>query len=110
MNQEKEINDILEIVSLMRDNFATKDDLRNFATKDDITRLDGKIDGVKDDLQNFATKDDLKEMESRMIEHVDGFVALYQKHEVELAAVVSRVNRFEDKLDKVIKHLGLNLV
>ena len=59
--------------------------------------------------ENMATKNDLRELKNDMIEHVDGFVALYQKHEVELASVVSRQNRFEEKLDAVIKHLGLKI-
>ncbi len=93
-----------DIIEFVRDNASTKDDIANMATKDDILILDARIDKVRDEL-----KQDIKEMGKTMIEHVDGFVALYQKHEVELAAVVSRQNRFEKKLDAVIKHVGLEL-
>ena len=88
MSQEQILNDILEVVEFIRDNAVMKEDLRL-----EIQRLDIKIDTVKQE----------------MIEHVDGFIALYQKHEVELAAVVSRQERVEEKLNKIIKHLGLEL-
>ncbi|MEK7544079.1 MAG: hypothetical protein AAB557_04375 [Patescibacteria group bacterium] len=39
----------------LKDNFATKDDLKAFATKDDL-----KAFATKDDLKAFATKDDTK--------------------------------------------------
>jgi len=82
-----------EIINVIMDSVATKNDLQT----------------VRDDLQKFATKDDINATENRMIEHVDGFVALYQKHEVELAAVVSRQHRLEEKLEQVIKHLNLDI-
>jgi hypothetical protein len=103
MNDNQTLKEILsavkenrEIIDFLKENMATKGDIANMATKGDIA--------------NMATKDDLRELKNEMVEHVDGFIALYQKHEVELAAVVSRQNRFEEKLDAVIKHLGLKIV
>jgi predicted nucleic acid-binding Zn-ribbon protein len=98
-NAEPTIKDIFEVVEFIRDNAVTKADLQAVRTE------------LKSDLQSVRTelKHDIKNLENTMIEHVDGFIALYQKHEVELAAVVSRQNRFEKKLDAVIQHLGLEI-
>ena len=98
MNQEPTLKDILHAIEENRDaiqeNRAVIDFLKdNMATKDDIGNV----------------RREIKEVKNEMIEHVDGFIALYQKHEVELAAVVARQNRLEEKLDTVIKHLGLQL-
>jgi len=54
---------INELAIMIKDNFATKDDISNFATKDDLANFATKDDisnfATKDDLANFATKDDL---------------------------------------------------
>lgn len=50
----------------LREDFATKDDLKRFATKEDISDIKDELKGfaTKDDLENklsgFATKDDLE--------------------------------------------------
>lgn len=108
-----EQKDILEILNFLKDNMASKDDLKDLATKDDIFRLDQKIDDVdsRTDSRIHALEVRLSSQialaKNDMVEHVDGFIALYQKHEIELAAVISRQNRLEEKIDKVMKHLNL---
>ncbi|MEK7084114.1 MAG: hypothetical protein AAB932_02695 [Patescibacteria group bacterium] len=89
MQEQNTLQDILSIVEFIRDNASTKDDLRAVEQ-----RLDKKIDSIKNE----------------MIGHVDAFVGLYQKHEQELAAVVSRQNRLEEKLNLILKHLNLGTV
>lgn len=86
MNQEPTIKDVFEIVEFIRDNSATKDDLQTLKTE---------------------LKEEIRDVKNEMISHVDAFVGMYQKHEQELAAVVARVNRFEEKLNTVLKHLNL---
>ncbi len=117
MKKEKTLQDIWEVVSFIKDNAATKtemnDGFKRLNKKIDGVKndLDKKIDGVKNDLDrkiDIARKE-IKEIKNEMIEHVDGFIALYRKHEVELAAVVSRQNRLERKIDLVMRHLGLEL-
>jgi len=82
------LQDILETVQFIRDHGATKDDLAQVEH-----RLDAKISRVHHE----------------MIEHVDGFVALYQKHEVELAAVVYRQERMEEKFNKLLMKLNIDI-
>jgi hypothetical protein len=108
--QESAVNDILEIVQFLRDNAATKDDVLDVEKRldkriDDVERrLDTRIGDVE---KRLDTRID--EVKNEMIDHVDGFVTLYQKHEAELAAVVFRQERLEEKLTKVLKHPNLKL-
>lgn len=87
------LKDILDIIEFIRDNASTKSDLQQVEQ-----RLEAKI-------EQLDTKIEATKIET--IEHVDGFIALYRKHEIELAAVVSRQNRFDEKLNLIIKHLKL---
>lgn len=120
MSQDPSLNDILEIVTSLKDTIATKndiaairrematkDDIKNMATKDDIAKLNNKIDIVEERLtEKMATKDDLHALKDEMISHVDGFIGLYKKQEQELAAVAFRQNRVEEKLNTVLHQLG----
>lgn len=76
MNQEQTIQDILEVVTYLKDNMVSRDEFeektKNFATKDDIRE-------IREEMKNFATKDDLSEMKNEIINHIDSFIRLYQK-------------------------------
>ena len=116
MNQEKTLQNILEVVrqtqksvaenreiiDFLKDNMASKADIANMATKDDIANM-----ATKDDIANMATKDDIKELRNEMIEHVDKFIGLSKKQDVEIAALGHRQNRVETKVDKIVKRLKL---
>ena len=41
---EENLEDLLEIVGTIKDNMATKDDIKNMATKDDIKNMATKYD------------------------------------------------------------------
>lgn len=99
MTNDPTIKDVLEVVEFIRDNAVTRDDLQ--AVRNEMA--DG-FKAVKNEM-----KEDVRVVKNEMIEHVDGFIALYQKHEVELAAVVHRQERLEEKLNKIIRHLNLEL-
>ncbi|GEM_PF-1810555 len=60
-NLDKKIDDILEIVQFIKDNSASKDDIKDMATKDDIKNM-----ATKDDIKNMATKDDIVRLEAKM--------------------------------------------
>ena len=65
-NQDKNLKDILETVSFIKDNAATKEDLDKFATKEDLERF-----ATKEDLERFATKDDLSFLKEDILNEVD---------------------------------------
>lgn len=129
MSDESTIQDVLEIVLYLKDNmvtkddletrltetkteiklhldqnFVTKDDLRNFATKDDLQNF-----STKDDLRHFATKDDLFEFKSDIMTHMDGFIGLHQKLDVELVAMRSKYERLESYIQQLARHAQLEL-
>lgn len=125
-NLETTIHDMLEMIRFIHDNALTRDDLVDMATKDDLLGLATK-DDIANIRQEMATKDDLaklekelrkdiRELRSDMMNHVNGFIGLHEKHEVELAAVASRQERIEenhsrlaDTVKVILKHIGLEL-
>lgn len=79
--------------------------------------IDGKLDGVEDKLgavveaveflkenvlmkDEAATKVELADFKSEVIGHIDHFIQLHKKQEVELVAVAHRVTRHEDTFHK----------
>ena len=83
-------------------------------TQKEFLILDKKIDGVrenmatKDDLKHFATKDDLQGTEVRILQAVDEVVTKFDAAEKEHAAHTSLHRRITDELhghDQRIKKL-----
>lgn len=116
-NQEPTIKDIFEIVEFIRDNGATKDDIalvrREMAVEFASVRQETATEfaSVRKEMatESAAVRQEISGLRNEVIDHVDGFVGLYRKHEQELAAVVSPQNRFEEKLNQIIQHLGLQM-
>ncbi|MCX6740068.1 MAG: hypothetical protein NTZ49_02470 [Candidatus Parcubacteria bacterium] len=98
-NQDKNLNDILEIVSFIKDTAPTKDDLKNFASKDDIREIRGELKEVRDEM---------RENKDETITHIDSFIGLHQKLDLELVSLRSKYDRLESSLKKVLDHLKLN--
>ncbi|MCX6745890.1 MAG: hypothetical protein NTX00_02615 [Candidatus Parcubacteria bacterium] len=110
VNQDKNLKDILETVSFIKDNAATKEDLEKFATKDDLERF-----ATKDDL-DFLKEEMLNEFDNRLAEtkdeiitKIDAFVVLNQKLDTELAALRSKYERLESTVQKMLAHFKLDL-
>lgn len=98
MDQEPTLKDILnaihknrEVIDFLKENMASNHDVADI--RHDIVKLRRELLQLRDD----------------MISHVDGFVGNYKKQESESAAIVSRQLRLEEKLERVIKHLNLDL-
>lgn len=80
MSENTEIQQILEIVQFMQENMATKDDIAQVRSE-------------------MATKDEMREMESRLMEHIDGFAQQNQKFDQELVAAQAKFNRIEERVE-----------
>ena len=111
-NLDKKIDDILEIVQFIKDNsaskddikdMATKDDIKNMATKDDIVRLEAKMDqgfaDIRSELRSISSeleeiKRDLKKLEART--QVDDDVMIADNF---------KLRRRVEKLEKQVKFL-----
>ena len=87
----------------MRNEFATKDDLKRFATKDDLKRFATKDDlkrfATKDDLKQYATKDDLQKSTIMVLQAIDGVVAKFDKMDQDSAADKLLHDRHETALE-----------
>ncbi len=81
MNQDKTLQDILEIVQFLKDNMASKQDLETRIT----------------------------EAKSELMTHIDSFVVLHQKLDTELVALRSKYDRLEQHVQQLAKHLQLSL-
>ena len=86
--EDKKINDILEIVSFLKDNSVTKGEFQEFREQ---------------------TREEFRKVCEEIIDHVDGFVGLHQHLEVELAAVSNKTSRLENHINTIAKHLQLEL-
>lgn len=55
-----------EIMDFLRENMATKEDLKGFAMKEDLERF-----ATKEDLRDFATKEDLGKFKHEFMDYTD---------------------------------------
>ncbi len=82
-----------------------------------LNGIDGRLDGVEDKLgavsetveflkdnvlmkDDAATKSELADFKSEVIGHIDHFVQLHKKQEVELVAVAHHITRHEETFHK----------
>ena len=95
MTEQENIAAILETVEFLRDNMATKQDIAEIrlemATKQDITDV----------------RREMSTMESRLLEHIDGFAQHNQKFDHELVAAQAKFNRIEERVEVVEAKVGI---
>lgn len=120
--QNKKIEDILEVVTFLRDNAATKKDLEGFATKEDLEgfatktkedfdKLDKRVVRIentmvtKEELGEF--KDEFGEFKDMVITNFDSLTKLVMDFQVESLAMRSRMERYELRMDNVVDYLKI---
>ena len=86
----------------LREEMATKEDLKHFATKEDLKHL-----ATKEDLKDFATKDDMKASEVRILQAVDKIATGFDKAEKDHAADKLLHDRHEKRLERIEAKVGL---
>ncbi len=106
MTNEQEI---LEIVRFIKDNAVTK---KEFNTEVQQLRTEmvtkGDLFTVKTELKQ-GFDDHLTAFRSDILTSVDRFVKLHEKLDQELTALRGKYDRLEEMLNKVIKHLQLDV-
>ena len=94
MSQEQQMNDMLEILVHLKDNMVTRDDLDSKLERYlGRNEFDQKIDKLKSDLMT----------------HMDGFIVLHQKLEIELVALRSKYDRLESYIEQLARHAQIVL-
>lgn len=86
----------------VRDEMATKEDLKRLATKEDLRHF-----ATKEDLKQFATKDDMKASEVKILQAVDKIAVAFDKAEKDHAADKLLHDRHEKRLEKLEAKSGL---
>ncbi|MBU0596908.1 hypothetical protein KJ641_00170 [Patescibacteria group bacterium] len=89
MEQEKTMQEILETVKDLKEG----------------------VDFIR---ENGVTKEELyqesRKLENSIIEHVDQFIGLHQKIDTELTALRNKVERIEEYVQKIAKHVQFDVV
>lgn len=109
MNQEQTIQDILEVVTYLKDKMVSRDEFeektKNFATKDDLLE-------IREDLKGFVTQDylddRLSEMKNEIMNHIDGFIGLHHKLDIEFTSLRAAVQRMEEEIQAMKKQMQMN--
>ncbi len=84
---------ILEIITNIQENMATKDDIKNMATKDDIASLEARM----------ATKDDLSELRRDVSARIDENTKAIE----ELREEVHGMRGYAKEIDHVISRVSV---
>ncbi len=106
MDQDDEtIKDILQIVTFLKDNMASKDDLVDLATKDNLSTTEERLKRYVDE----RLEERLTETKSEIIGHIDYFIGLHQKLDTELTESRSKYDRLEEHLHKLAAHVQFEL-
>ncbi|MBU0531835.1 hypothetical protein KJ910_05100 [Patescibacteria group bacterium] len=96
----------------MLDQEPTNKDILNAigSVKEDVKDMQVTVEFIKD---NAAAKSDVEAMvstaKSEIVTHVDGFIGLHKKLEVELVALQSKYERLEAQMRQVAEHLQMEL-
>ena len=103
------LDDIYVAINVIKDNAATKEDLKAFATKEDLTEA-LKPYATKEDLKAYATKVDLKTMELSICDKISvkigqlhgTTVELMKKEDTKTLEIleIMREKKFFDDKDK----------
>lgn len=81
MSQEQQISDILEIVSFLKDEMVGRKE------------FDQKLEKLRSDLTT----------------HMDGFIGLHQKLDLELVAMRAKYDRLESYIEQLARHANVTL-
>jgi len=103
--------------------FATKEDLLQFATKHELhseiqtvkNELRSEIQEVKNELRSEIQevknelRSEIQEVKNEIMNHIDGFIGLHQKLEIELTALHGKYQCLESYIQQIAKSIGLQL-
>lgn len=91
--------------------FVSKDDLSRFATKDDFKDLEDKVDTIAihilemdEKIDRCTTKEELYTVKNDLIKSMDRFAKHYETVDQEMAALIGRDDRLEDRIEVLEKN------
>ncbi|MFZ2190551.1 MAG: hypothetical protein WA057_00520 [Candidatus Magasanikiibacteriota bacterium] len=95
---DQTLNDILEVVTFLKDNMVSADESDKILTK---------VVGIEEQIKNVPTRDEMNEKFSEVIGEVDSFVKLHETLDQELSALRSKYSRLEERLLVVERKLQI---
>lgn len=109
MNQEQTLKDILEIVEFMKENMVLRDELDEKITdiKGEILFIRNEVSGVKTEINDV--RNEISDTKNEIMNHMDGFIGLHQKLDIELTSLRSKYSRLEAQIQQLAKHLQVEL-
>lgn len=99
-------DEMLHILNFLKDNMVSKVDFDSKTTDlgNKITDLDSKINEVRSEL-----KAEISQTKNELMNHIDGFIGLHQKLDIELTALRAKCDRLEVYIKKMARHIQMNL-
>lgn len=102
-NQQNKIDDVLEIVTYIKDNAASKDDLKPLATKEEVAGLKNEVAKVKTEVKNIDGK------LNNLINSVDRLVKHLEDIKTEQTAMNKAIKRHENWIQQLADKLDVKL-
>ncbi|MDO8583006.1 MAG: hypothetical protein Q7R51_00560 [bacterium] len=102
---DKKLAAIGKAIATIKENMATKSDLKGFAKRTDLDRF-----ATKDDLKGMATKSDLKNLETRLTGDMKGLeIGLKGDFEIGLKGLEKRLTeRFDESQMEIVAAVDKN--
>ncbi len=130
--EDKILNDILETVIFLKDNMVSKDDLAEGlgAVRAEMSEglgavhaemseglgtvraeMNEGLGAVRAEMNEGlgAVHAEMNEMKSDIMAHMDGFIGLHQKLDLELVSMRARYDRLEDYIRQLASHVNVEL-
>ncbi|HAL50018.1 MAG: hypothetical protein UU40_C0010G0013 [Candidatus Uhrbacteria bacterium GW2011_GWD2_41_121] len=101
--EDKTAKDILEIVGFLKDNMVCREEMDQ-----KFEQMDQKFEQMD---RRFELRLDQKltEVKSEIMTHMDGFIGLHQKLDLELVALRAKYDRLESYVMKLAHHANIKL-
>lgn len=106
MSQDKMIQDILEIVTFIKDNAATRAEVQEMGQeiRKELYATEGRLER-----KISAVSEEITRTRSELTEQIDHFITLHQKLEIELTAMRAKYERLEQLVYKMAKQLNIEV-
>ena len=110
MSQEEKIDDLIEMVTFIKDNAVSKEDFD--VLHNDVSILINDVSGLKHDVSGLKhevieIRQEAKTTKEELIRHIDGMVTQHTRLDHEYVAMKAKVDRHEDRIEILEKHADL---
>ena len=107
---QSDLADVLSVVSFVKDNAVTKDEFEG-GLQSVRNEMHEGLQSVRNEMHEGlqSVRNEMHEMKSEITSHIDSFIVLNQKLDVELVSMRSKYERLEEHINTIAKHLNVEL-